>query len=223
MVFQSTRPRGARPRGVTDHDLLNAFQSTRPRGARPNLGYAYDETSKFQSTRPRGARPGNCTAIPSLVAVSIHAPAWGATRNTHDVQKYPVFQSTRPRGARHQEESKCRRQTKRFNPRARVGRDNTNACASTIGTSFQSTRPRGARRKYFSNYCSSSLVSIHAPAWGATERLIPDCQLSDVSIHAPAWGATSHGTEATRRGICFNPRARVGRDPLAKPMPPNYM
>ena len=36
----------------------------------------------------------------------------------------------------------------------------------------------------------SELVSIHAPAWGATEqRVLP--LLSDiVSIHAPTWGAT---------------------------------
>jgi len=55
---------------------------------------------------------------------------------------------------------------------------------------FQSTRPRGARHfDYFNNYY----------AWR-------------VSIHAPAWGATSHSALSESFSICFNPRARVGRD-----------
>ena len=35
------------------------------------------------------------------------------------------------------------------------------------------------------------LVSIHAPAWGATQEVIHDNNGTNVSIHAPAWGATS--------------------------------
>ena len=33
-----------------------------------------------------------------------------------------------------------------------------------------------------------------------------------VSIHAPAWGATQRGSHTQRAGNRFNPRARVGRD-----------
>jgi len=33
-----------------------------------------------------------------------------------------------------------------------------------------------------------------------------------VSIHAPAWGATSQSTVRLLRSKSFNPRARVGRD-----------
>ena len=33
-----------------------------------------------------------------------------------------------------------------------------------------------------------------------------------VSIHAPAWGATKKGAKIKRAMISFNPRARVGRD-----------
>ena len=78
------------------------------------------------------------------------------------------------------------------------------------------------------------LVSIHAPAWGATGSYDCSGYASSVSIHAPAWGATlvtvSHINgmdwfQFTRpRGarltlfpkldyfIGFNSRARVGRD-----------
>jgi len=55
------------------------------------------------------------------------------------------------------------------------------------------------------------MVSIHAPAWGATpssERYVPS---HAVSIHAPAWGATSiGGTKLIQTG--FNPRTRMGCD-----------
>ena len=35
------------------------------------------------------------------------------------------------------------------------------------------------------------LVSIHAPAWGATAAQACGCKEVRVSIHAPAWGATT--------------------------------
>jgi len=44
------------------------------------------------------------------------------------------------------------------------------------------------------NYIAKSglfgVVSIHAPAWGATQELLSKPEIIDVSIHAPAWGAT---------------------------------
>jgi len=33
-----------------------------------------------------------------------------------------------------------------------------------------------------------------------------------VSIHAPAWGATALMPQANSGRYCFNPRARMGRD-----------
>jgi len=81
-----------------------------------------------------------------LDAVSIHAPAWGATwPHFARVRVHIEFQSTRPRGAR---------------------LDITILSNSDI--KFQSTRPRGARPKSFFHIAPSRIVSIHAPAWGAT-------------------------------------------------------
>ena len=56
--FQSTRPRGARPKGHQVHGGAAMFQSTRPRGARHGTGVKCYDSPEFQSTRPRGARPG---------------------------------------------------------------------------------------------------------------------------------------------------------------------
>ena len=57
--------------------------------------------SMFQSTRPRGARPGITLANPFCL----------------------MFQSTRPRGARPGTETDHNAPERRFNPRAREGRD----------------------------------------------------------------------------------------------------
>ena len=80
------------------------------------------------------------------------------------------------------------------------------------------------------------MVSIHAPAWGATKH--PDgvksgacfnprarvgrdfrgrslMRVVEVSIHAPAWGATTSSAGKTGN-LSFNPRARVGRDPAIR-------
>ena len=76
----------------------------------------------FQSTRPRGARHRSTNTKLVKIAVSIHAPTRGATKDFGKAMTALKFQSTRPRGAR-----------------LRASR------SASIIASFQSTRPRGAR------------------------------------------------------------------------------
>ena len=57
-----------------------------------------------------------------------------------------------------------------------------------------------------------SVVSIHAPAWGATEDPRGRSHRSAVSIHAPAWGATRNKRGGVSMEIGFNPRPRMGGD-----------
>mgnify|MGYP006901959086 CR=1 FL=1 len=47
------------------------------------------------------------------------------------------------------------------------------------------------------------LVSIHAPAWGATCRAVGFIAFFLVSIHAPAWGATLYGIKNLNDIILF--------------------
>ena len=131
-------------------------------------------TATFQSTHPRGVRPGGVPPRGSLQKVSIHAPAWGATHALVMAMRAMVaFQSTHPRGVR---------QLSRQDPA------NTNP--------FQSTHPRGVRRYRWCFWPIKMAVSIHAPAWGATEPS-PLTHLREVvSIHAPAWGATIRASDA---------------------------
>ena len=139
----------------------------------------------FQSTRPHGARP----YIISTSSISRSFNPRARTGRDHTRTMRPangLFQSTRPHGARH---TGCpyRIPGKSFNPRARTGRDKPGLMQSAKKT-FQSTRPHGAR--------PAKNVKI---------------KMEVVSIHAPARGATRRGHEAIP-GSCFNPRARTGRD-----------
>ena len=146
------------------------FQSTRPRGARPGSWYWHTRQVPFQSTRPRGARPRGCGGRRSAHAVSIHAPAWGATRPWSGLHAWSRRFNPRARvgrdcprqgervgrvdvsihapawGATNHPASGYRNDS-RFNPRARVGRDNRFLAHGRDALVFQSTRPRGARQE----------------------------------------------------------------------------
>ena len=166
--FQSTRPRGARhvglktlarTYGVSIHapagGATDLYKSSMPAcsvsihapagGATTSRRGLQPIRQTFQSTRPRGARRQIVGGLRKISLVSIHAPAGGATGISNVLIFQPMFQSTRPRGARH-------------------------ALKSDIPSSFmfQSTRPRGARRIVDSFCVCALLVSIHAPAGGAT-------------------------------------------------------
>ena len=78
---------------------------------------------------------------------------------------------------------------------------------------FQSTRPRGARLRKRCSLLRTATVSIHAPARGATLVYINNFPIPIwVSIHAPARGATHFFFNNIKLNVCFNPRAREGRD-----------
>ena len=121
----------------------------------------------FQSTRPRGARPLLGLVRRHAVAVSIHAPARGATASVFTMPLLVLFQSTRPRGAR-PKSIQNHAVVRGFNPRAREGRDHQHCDGFGIVCRFQSTRPRGARREVGVVQIRRQEVSIHAPARGAT-------------------------------------------------------
>ena len=102
--------------------------------------------------------------------------------------------------------------TGNFNPRARVGRDNAERIEDLIDYIFQSTRPRGARPLATPVLVESSQFQSTRPRGARRFELLPKVVVDVISIHAPAWGATwGHGA-VYRLAENFNPRARVGRD-----------
>ena len=191
-VFQSTHPRGVRPFvsvrcrvcyevsihapawGATylDNPSFAAYRVSihAPAwGATGGLLGMLQGKDKFQSTHPRGVRLGDTVRDCCCKMVSIHAPAWGATSCPNSLI----------------------RAMKSFNPRTRVGCDGNGRAPVSRGRGFQSTHPRGVRHEIKLGIPRKELVSIHAPAWGATRTIC--------------------GVWALMTG--FNPRTRVGCDP----------
>ena len=123
------------------------------------------------------------------------------------------FQSTHPRGVRRPRRQERDHQPGSFNPRTRVGCDHAQSAAllphhrfnprTRVGCDPWRPRPCGPWSRFNPRTrvgCDSLVafhglaprfVSIHAPAWGATNQFVFLIRGELVSIHAPAWGATT--------------------------------
>ena len=146
----------------------------------------------FQSTLPRGERRASAARTPKRKTISIHAPARGATKDLLRKVNLPEISIHAPaRGATHAIRTRCFR-FGYFNPRSREGSDVLGMSIYHCSIKFQSTLPRGERLKLLTEYKSTSLISIHAPARGATELSFLVLPPISISIHAPARGATLH-------------------------------
>ena len=142
----------------------------------------------FQSTLPHGERrrplPGE-----TPVRVSIHAPTWGATFDSHKWASISKFQSTLPHGERP--------------PRV----EDVN-----LTTEFQSTLPHGERPLSGRFLMVIFLVSIHAPTWGATSQHLSGCA-ADIRFNPRShMGSDSMLLVAKASLRSFNPRSHMGSD-----------
>jgi len=192
--FQSTPPHGGRPpdllrflRPIEVSIHAPAWGATsnpvsEPANVRVSIhAPAWGATRRLTATgsigtcfnpRPRMGGDGHWDVLRlKTYSVSIHAPAWGATSGDGD---------TGPRDCG-------------FNPRPRMGGDLSVtfrpsyqgwfqstpphggrrhlAHALPVDTPFQSTPPHGGRRPPAPSLLPGRIVSIHAPAWGATLRV----------------------------------------------------
>ena len=122
-----------------------------------------------------------------------------------------LFQSTRPRGARPRSRHKDFYPQACFNPRARVGRDPWQVLAATRPSSFNPRARVGRDNGEVARVHDDVVVSIHAPAWGATPAVRQRHRLRVVSIHAPAWGATTHDGSLGMSPVFQSTRPRGAR------------
>ena len=99
-----------------------------------------------------------------------------------------VFQSTLPRRERLLDRDFVIKQIG-FNPRSREGSDKRNNASGVYRVVSIHAPAKGATLKEHA-ICQSQEVSIHAPAKGATQTEIDLITSHGVSIHAPAKGAT---------------------------------
>ena len=65
---------------TSDKRKFFTFQSTHPHGVRPPSPCDIKLNSGFQSTHPHGVRPMETVTTAYNNKISIHAPAWGATK-----------------------------------------------------------------------------------------------------------------------------------------------
>ena len=163
LQFQSTPPRGGRPRRFAGKvgGSVRQFQSTPPRGGRQSRTGS-PSCVKFQSTPPRGGRPSAATwqlPLTLQISVSIHAPAWGATRCEAERTPFGTFQSTA------------------------WGAPGFGAAR------FQSTPPRGGRRRQRNSFRDNNKLSrLREPDPAISEvSYRDDCVLQD-STNVPAEG-----------------------------------
>ena len=186
--FQFTLPHGERP------DIANAeahrveFQFTLPHGERPYFALASEKALRFQFTLPHGERPRNRAPHRHALGfnsrsrmgsdmrawaaflrgeVSIHAPAWGATRQRDDLAVVGEGFNSRSRMGSDLGDLGMRGQLARFNSRSRMGSDPTTSCGGATSARFNSRSRMGSDVPSTAG-CRRFAVSIHAPAWGAT-------------------------------------------------------
>ena len=145
-IFQSTHPRGVRPKRhcARRYGIRNFNPRTREGCDIRGHGAISAETT-FQSTHPRGVRHNVLPRPRRTAAISIHAPARGATGSQRQTTAPVIFQSTHPRGVRHTRArgNLCRDDISIHAP-AR-GATDIDDITDGDGTLFQSTHPRGVR------------------------------------------------------------------------------
>ena len=167
---------------------------------------------KISIHAPARGATGFFRLLPAVCLISIHAPARGATY--HLLQYCSGFLY--------------------FNPRSREGSDQIVYNLRILLIKFQSTLPRGERPwknqqheflQYFNPRSREGsdifripasklpyVISIHAPARGATPSSLLPVPESRISIHAPARGATFYHSSCHHSRYDFNPRSREGSD-----------
>ena len=166
------------------------FQSTRPRGARHGIAEDNHVAGAVSIHAPaRGATRAYRTEVQPCTKVSIHAPARGATRRAAAGRRRSGRFNPRAREGRDAFDLPPARSRRSFNPRAREGRDRT-VRAHPRGQCAFNPRAREGRDVVVDVLRRQVGLSIHAPARGATEQVLRIYFKLDLSIHAPARGAT---------------------------------
>ena len=99
-----------------------------------------------------------------------------------------------------------------FNPRPRKGATMPVPSPCPASCRFNPRPRKGGDLKADRSIFIAMLVSIHAPARGATQTVCVGEVYFQVSIHAPARGATRSGLTSMTTITCFNSRPRKGGD-----------
>ena len=175
------------------------FRSTLPHGERPQAHSAMRPPSDAAAIAVSIHAPARGATVPILAAcdgssVSIHAPARGATRGCALIicgskQRFDPRSRTGSDAAALQ---LCR-DWHGFDPRSRTGSDTTQRSAWQSNMLFRSTLPHGERPSVNAVKRNHHGVSIHAPARGATQSSLDSMMKEEFRSTLP------HGERRRRR------------------------
>ena len=219
--FQSTFPRGERPRKDTVRFILDnfnprsrvgndncrtkrrrvcaRFQSTFPRGERLLLRRRCLKNSVFQSTFPRGERRPKAVSGPSPENFNPRSRV-GNDGNCSSVRMFPFISIHVPAWGttgRSHCDTCCRIY---FNPRSRVGND----CLHQIRSySLMNFNPRSRVGNDGNEQYKNDSIRAFQSTFPRGERQGTECfamRFHTISIHVPAWGTTAHvGNESSKK------------------------
>ena len=160
------------------------------KGATRKVCYIWKTMNNFNSRSREGSDMQWFNIICCAVLISIHAPAKGATFGLSAYLFFCSHFNSRSReGSDHK--SQVREALKQdFNSRSREGSDSGGVTTNINNKIFQFTLPRRERPFQSIKARSLWLISIHAPAKGATKVSQYGMAGRLISIHAPAKGAT---------------------------------
>jgi len=191
---------------------LGRFQSAPPRGGRRRVPAGQRRLDAVSIRAPAwgATRPGFDCRVQNRV--SIRAPAWGATPPTWTVVSSFVVSIRAPAWGATRWRLLFSTVAPGFNPRPRVGGDR-HAHAPERPRPCFNPRPRvgGDPRVCFS-FRFSVLFQSAPPRGGRRFDQADKFREKWVSIRAPAWGATTLRSMRKSARRCFNPRPRVGGD-----------
>ena len=137
--------RGATPGLSVDHVGHQISIHAPARGA-TYRSTVTEETPTISIHAPARGATAVRVVLHASVVISIHAPARGATGGKAAWAIFPCD----------------------FNPRTREGCDGHQSASSSTAIEFQSTHPRGVRQPMVWIFVGVFIISIHAPARGAT-------------------------------------------------------
>ena len=209
-MFQFALPRGERHKCRGARSIWKSFNSRSRVGSDADaVNLLFVLQVSIRAPAWGATPPCRCPAPKS--SVSIRAPAWGATRFAEFYTSPGEFQFALPRGERlvahfeppvalwfqfalprgeRQVYVESREDIVKFQFALPRGERPYRCCSIGPFTWFQFALPRGERPGYAVKTQRLTLVSIRAPAWGATFKGLEFICNYPVSIRAPAWGAT---------------------------------
>ena len=167
--FQSTHPHGVRPPRLRHELRSEPYFNPRTRmgcdvrEAAPQFG-----RRRISIHAPAWGATGLCRRHYEQLRISIHAPAWGATQKHqfHFSRQYRISIHAPAWGATILGKGKTANKGN-FNPRTRMGCDRSFAFSCAPLRNFNPRTRMGCDVSFKGGGCMS-VISIHAPAWGAT-------------------------------------------------------